>query len=78
MEMGRWICWYLLHMKTVSFLKLEPSTGLDVASTLGETLSIDFDWQIDGVNIASNTGEHFWVGDFDSQGADDVLIGVPF
>ena len=50
---------------------------LDVGSVVGETLSINPDWQIDGVSIASNTGEHFWVGDLDSLGPDDVLIGNP-
>ena len=49
--------------------------GLD--AVVGETLSLNADWQIDGATLASNTGEHLLIADVDGMGAEDVLISNP-
>ena len=46
---------------------------LDVGSAVGETLSINPDWQIGWGQYRIQYGEHFRVGDLDSLGPDDVV-----
>ena len=50
---------------------------LNVGTAVGETLSLNADWQIDGASLAANTGERIVIGNVDGIGADDVLIASP-